>query len=38
MYEGDSTVVTSGVPGSESVSYQVVYVDGKAIKRTVARA
>ena len=34
MYEGSTDVVTSGVPGSENLTYKVVYVDGKASKRT----
>jgi uncharacterized protein YabE (DUF348 family) len=35
MYEGNSDVVTNGVPGSENVTYKVVYVDGKVSGRTV---
>ena len=35
MYEGTTDVVTSGVPGSQNVTYKVVYVDGKVSGRTV---
>jgi resuscitation-promoting factor RpfB len=35
MYEGNSDVVSNGVPGSENVTYKVVYVDGKVSGRTV---
>jgi uncharacterized protein YabE (DUF348 family) len=35
MYEGDSDVVTNGVPGSQSVTYKVVYDNGKVTGRTV---
>jgi uncharacterized protein YabE (DUF348 family) len=34
MYEGQSAVVTSGVAGSTSVTYDLLYVDGKSIRRT----
>jgi len=33
MYEGNTKVVTSGRQGSANVTYQVVYIDGKASSR-----
>jgi uncharacterized protein YabE (DUF348 family) len=37
MYEGNSKVLTSGKAGSQNVTYEVVYVDGKVSKRTVVK-
>ncbi len=34
MYQGDSTVVTAGKRGSDSVTYAAVYLDGKLIGKT----
>ncbi len=34
MYQGQTTVITKGVPGSQLVTYEVVYVDGKVSGRT----
>ncbi|MDT4979223.1 MAG: resuscitation-promoting factor RpfB, partial [Pseudonocardiales bacterium] len=33
MYQGQSTVVISGVAGARNATYDLVYVDGKSIKR-----
>jgi resuscitation-promoting factor RpfB len=35
MYKGETTVITAGKAGSASVTYDVVYVDGKIVGRTV---
>ena len=34
MYQGETTVITSGEQGSQDVTYDVVYVDGKPVGRT----
>jgi resuscitation-promoting factor RpfB len=33
MYQGQSTVITSGVAGSVNATYNLLYVDGKSIRR-----
>jgi len=37
MYQGQTTVITYGRPGSVNVTYDVVFVDGKLDHRTVVR-
>jgi resuscitation-promoting factor RpfB len=37
MYQGETKVLTGGRPGSENVTYDLVYIDGKVAGRTVAK-